>query len=210
MHRYHDREMPGSVPVAETVRSVLPDVLAPDLEVVFCGTAAGSRSAALRAYYAGRGNQFWDVLYRIGLTPRRLTSQEFRSLLEYKIGLTDLAKRTFGTDASILRASFDVGGTIERLRPLRPHVVAFNGKKAASLWLGQPSDRLAFGGTDDPHGVASHLFVLPSTSGMARRHWDEAPWRALSGLLGRSGATAAKKTWALVSLSARKCVRHCD
>jgi double-stranded uracil-DNA glycosylase len=120
----------------EPLRNVLPDVLAPDLEVVFCGTAAGSRSAALGAYYAGRGNQFWDVLYRTGLTPRKLPSQEFRSLLEYKIGLTDFAKRTSGADASIHPEHFDVGGTIEHLRPLQPQVIAFNGKRVASMWLG--------------------------------------------------------------------------
>ena len=31
---------------------VLPDVLAPDLHVVFCGTAPGTRSARDGAYYA--------------------------------------------------------------------------------------------------------------------------------------------------------------
>jgi TDG/mug DNA glycosylase family protein len=109
--------------------SVLPDVLAPNLDVVFCGTAAGSRSAALGAYYAGRGNPFWDVLHWTGLTPRKLMPNEFRGLLEFKIGLTDLAKRTSGADASISHEHFDVLGTVERLRRLRPHVVAFNGKR---------------------------------------------------------------------------------
>lgn len=188
-------EMAGRA-AAETMRGILPDVLAPNLEIVFCGTAAGSRSATLGAYYAGRGNQFWDVLHRTGLTPRRLRHQEFRSLLEYQIGLTDLAKRTSGADASICHDQFDVGGTVEHLRPLRPRVLAFNGKKAASLWLGRPTHRLLFGGTEDPHAVASRVFVLPSTSSMARRHWDEEPWRALSAFVGRSGATPALRTGA--------------
>ena len=51
--------------------SVLPDVLAPGLRAVFCGTAAGTKSAIAGAYYAGPGNKFWPTLHAIGLTPRR-------------------------------------------------------------------------------------------------------------------------------------------
>jgi double-stranded uracil-DNA glycosylase len=104
-------ERAGNLTIAtRPLRSVLPDLLAPELDVVFCGTAAGSRSAALGAYYAGRGD--------------RLRPDEFRSLLAYKIGLTDLAKRTSGADASIGCEHFDLAGTIARLRPLQPWVVA--------------------------------------------------------------------------------------
>lgn len=48
---------------------VLPDVLAPNLKLVICGTAAGKESARRQAYYAGRGNKLWSTLYRVGLTP---------------------------------------------------------------------------------------------------------------------------------------------
>jgi hypothetical protein len=72
--------------------------------------------------------------------------------------------------------------------------VAFNGKKAAALWLGQASGRIAFGAAHDPHAVARRLFDLPSTAGMARRHWDETPWPTLSVLLGRPAAAARPST----------------
>lgn len=49
--------------------SVLPDVLKPDLKIVFCGTAAGRESAARGAYYAGSGNSFWKTLHEVGLYP---------------------------------------------------------------------------------------------------------------------------------------------
>ena len=173
--------------------TILSDVLAPNLDVVFCGTAAGSHSAAVGAYYAGRGNHFWDVLYRTGLTPRKLTPHEFHGLLEYRIGLTDFAKQASGADALIGRQHLDVGDTVGRLRPLRPYVVAFNGKKAASLWIGRPSARIEVGMANDPHAIASRLFVLPSTSGMARRYWDERPWCALSAFLRRREAAATVK-----------------
>ncbi|MCE8471073.1 hypothetical protein LZ189_18835, partial [Rhodovulum sulfidophilum] len=48
---------------------ILPDFVAPDLRSVFCGMAAGPRSAELGLYYAGHGNRFWPVLHRAGLVP---------------------------------------------------------------------------------------------------------------------------------------------
>ena len=58
---------------------VLPDVLEPDLDIVFCGTAAGTRSADVGAYFAHPQNRFWRTLAEVGLTPRRLAPTEFRT-----------------------------------------------------------------------------------------------------------------------------------
>jgi TDG/mug DNA glycosylase family protein len=67
---------------------MLDDLLQPNLLVVFCGTAAGSRSATLKEYYAGRGNRFWEVLATTKLTPRQLAPSEYGLLPTYGIGLT--------------------------------------------------------------------------------------------------------------------------
>ena len=64
---------------------MLPDLLAPDLKVVFCGTAAGRKSADLGHYYAGRGNKFWKTLFTIGLTPNLLLPSQFSELINWKI-----------------------------------------------------------------------------------------------------------------------------
>ncbi|MPR05585.1 hypothetical protein FS320_00765 [Microvirga tunisiensis] len=40
----------------------LPDVLLQSLKIVFCGLAAGNRSAASGAYYAQPGNRFWSAV----------------------------------------------------------------------------------------------------------------------------------------------------
>ena len=71
---------------------MLPDLLAQELDVVICGTAVGHKSASLRQYYAKPGNKFWPTLYKIGLTPRILSPAEYRELLIYKVGLTDLER----------------------------------------------------------------------------------------------------------------------
>src|SRR5437879_2830613 len=94
---------------------VLPDVLARGLDVVFCGTAVGDSSAKRRAYYAGRGNQFWAVLARVGLTSRQLEPAEFEDLLSYGIGLTDLAKHVHGADSEVAREAFDARALRQRV-----------------------------------------------------------------------------------------------
>ncbi|MEK7775314.1 MAG: uracil-DNA glycosylase family protein [Candidatus Zixiibacteriota bacterium] len=80
---------------------MLPDVVVENLKIVFCGTAAGKRSAKLELYYAGIGNKFWNILFRTGLTPRQLLPIDYLELLEYKIGLTDLEKKQSGGDKDI-------------------------------------------------------------------------------------------------------------
>jgi TDG/mug DNA glycosylase family protein len=155
---------------------MLPDVLRPGLRLVFCGTAAGTKSAELGAYYAGPGNQFWPVLHRIGLTPTRLVPSEYSRLVNYGVGLTDVCKTRSGSDLEVGEDGFDVDGFVDRLRRVGPDYVAFNGKKAAQTVLGRP---VGYGA--QPEQLAdARVFVLPSTSGAARGFWGESHWRDLA------------------------------
>jgi TDG/mug DNA glycosylase family protein len=163
--------------------TILPDVLAPGLKVVFCGTAAGDRSARVAAYYAGPGNRFWDTLFETGLTPKRLTPCQFRDVLRYGIGLTDLVKTAKGPDASLPSGSFDPEGLRKRLREVSPDVLAFNGKKSAKSYFGRST--VEYGRQAVLLGSTT-LFVLPSTSGAARGYWDSRHWHDLAKHL-RSG-----------------------
>lgn len=157
---------------------ILPDVIEPGLKVVFCGTAAGNVSAKRHAYYAGPGNQFWSVLFRLDLTPRQLNSHEFHELTEYGIGLTDLAKKSAGVDKDITSSDFDISGFCSKIRKYQPRIVAFNGKKFASVFFGCSVD---YGGPKrDAHIGKTSIFVLPSTSAAARKFWDESYWRELA------------------------------
>ena len=66
---------------------ILPDVLAVGLDVVFCGSAAGTRSAQAGAYYAGPGNRFWPTLFSIGLIPEQIRPADFRQVIRYGVCL---------------------------------------------------------------------------------------------------------------------------
>jgi TDG/mug DNA glycosylase family protein len=137
-------------------------VLAPGLDVVFCGINPGRFSDAAGAHFANPRNDFWRLLHAAGFTPRLLDPSEQFDLLPLGIGVTNAAHRTTPGSGD-LRTS-DFAGSAERLealaRELRPAAIAFVGKEAY---------RGAFR-TRPEHGLQerrlgdTELFVLPSTS----------------------------------------------
>ena len=162
---------------APILPDVLPDVPGPGLRIVFCGSAAGTASARAGAYYAGPGNRFWPTLYGIGLTPHPLAPAEFASVLRHGIGLTDICKTESGSDDSLSGRADDAAALTAKILRHRPTLLAFNGKRAAGVYLGTKT--LGYGEqTRRIGGTAIH--VLPSTSGAARRWWDEAFWRRVA------------------------------
>jgi TDG/mug DNA glycosylase family protein len=161
---------------ADLSGQILPDLLQPGLALVFCGTAAGTRSARERAYYAHPGNLFWRALFESGLTPRQLQPSEFAQLTGYGIGLTDLAKHHAGNDDELPRDAFDLPALLTKLERHAPRMLAFTSKNAARAALGT---KVAYGPQATVFGQ-TRLFVLPSPSGQARGHWDIAPWKALA------------------------------
>ncbi len=157
----------------------LPDLLIPDLKVVFIGTAAGRRSAERGQYYAGRGNRFWPTLYEIGLTPRLFQPAEFRDLLALGIGLTDMSKLGAGMDHEIKINEFDPAHFKANIDRYHPRAIAFTSKKAASIALGKTRTReLSYGRQHSL--IGPEAFVLPSPSGAARSYWSIGPWRELA------------------------------
>ena len=157
---------------------ILPDVLPEGVVTLFCGSAVGKESARRGAYYAHPGNRFWPTLHRVGLTDRQFKPEEFRLLASHAIGLTDLAKLEFGNDDELSPDAYDVGGLKQRIRCAAPKLVAFNGKRPASAFLGVR--RLDYGEIGEFAGA--RLFALPATSGRATRFWNISHWQALSEL----------------------------
>lgn len=156
---------------------VLEDVLERKMKVVFCGTAVGDRSAQRGAYYAGPGNQFWNILAETGLTPHPLLPEQFPSLVNFRIGLTDLVKGRAGRDTVLAGHDFDVESFKANIEKFAPKVVGFNGKKAAEVFFGRKT--VEYGRQNEQIGEST-LFVLPSTSGAARAYWDPGYWRELA------------------------------
>ena len=158
---------------------MLDDLLAPDVKIVFCGTAAGKKSAAKREYYARPENKFWSILHEVGLTDRLLVPGEYRELLGFGIGLTDVVKGQSGGDSDIDFRESDPDAVKQKILNFSPAVLAFNGKKAAKVFL--ECKDIEYGAQDKPIG-RTLLFVAPSTSGAANGYWNEEFWYQLAGL----------------------------
>ena len=166
---------------------MLEDLLRRHLDLVICGSAAGTRSAAGGLYYAGPGNKLWKTLAAVGLTDRQLDPAEYRRLLEHGIGLTDLVKDQAGSDSAI---SFGKAARM-RLHAMvmlyQPRYVCFNGKRPAREFL--RSKQVTFGVQSRRIG-RSVVFVAPSTSAAAGASWDLAIWEDLARRVRRNSSAA--------------------
>jgi len=157
--------------------AVVPDLLRPGLRLVLCGTAPSRASFEAQAYYAHPGNIFWKTLHEVGLTPSRFRPKDYPQLFDLGIGLTDLNKREWGADAELTPAGFDRGSFIAKMALHRPRLIAFDSKFAAGQYF---LNRTISYGLQSETLSGIPLWVVPSTSGRARRFFDLAPWQALA------------------------------
>lgn len=160
--------------------TILEDLGGQGLRLVVCGMAAGDRSAAMGAYYAGLGNKFWKTLHAVGLTPTLMDPSDWRSLAAHGIGFTDLAKHHQGIDAKLPKDAFDPARVRGIIASWQPAALAFNGLAPAKKFLG----RSAVSPGLQPESIGrTAIWALPSTSGLASGHWDIAHWQAMAASL---------------------------
>ncbi len=170
--------LPNSQP-ADRVQFILPDVLAPGLRIVFCGTAAGNVSAARGCYYAHPQNKFWRTLEAVGLTPYRLDPPDFAMAPRWGIGLTDIAKSLSGMDKQLPVGALGrepCRTMAAKIAAARPNILAFTSLTAGRRYLGRDA---AFGEQPETIG-ATRIWLLPSPSPAANWNWEEGWWRALA------------------------------
>ncbi len=156
---------PGKQDLLSAVGKTVPDVIAPRLEVLFCGINPGLYSAWSGHHFARPGNRFWPALFHSGFTPRLFRPDEEHELLALGYGITNLVDRATAAADELTREELRAGA--QRLeRKLKKH-----GIRAAAV-LGVGAYREAFGCPDAkvgpqpcPLGGAS-VWVLPNPSGL--------------------------------------------
>jgi double-stranded uracil-DNA glycosylase len=160
---------------------VLPDLLKPGLRIVFCGTAAGTVSAARGAYYAHPQNRFWMALHAFGLTPRKLNPEEYNELPQWGLGLTDIAKHVSGMDRELPPGALgrEACSALEaKIIAAEPEWLAFTSLNAGRHYLGR-----AAGFGEQPERIGqTRLWLLPSPSPTAGWNWESNAhwWRMLA------------------------------
>ena len=156
-------------PTVEEVRAAegkhLPDILAPDLDVLFCGINPGLYSAAIGCHFARPGNRFWPALHASGFTKCLLEPHEQTEMLSYGCGLTNLVERATSVAAALSTEELRRGreSLEKKVKEYGPAWVAvlgigayrkaFQRSKAA---LGEQQEELA----------GAKLWVLPNPSGL--------------------------------------------
>jgi TDG/mug DNA glycosylase family protein len=145
----------------------LPDILAPNLRVVFCGLNPGLTSAAQGRHFARRSNRFWKTLHLAGFTKEEISPDHGESILAAGCGLTTaVARPTARADAlsqdEFVRAASVLSAKIARYAP---KYVAFLGKAAFATIFDR---KLVEWGKQDVLLGGAKTWVLPNPSGLNR------------------------------------------
>jgi TDG/mug DNA glycosylase family protein len=145
--------------------SVLPDLLASGLRVLFCGINPSLYSAAVGHHFARPGNRFWPALFAARFTERLLSPFEDATLPARGYGLTNLVARATARADELAPAELLAGGAalVDKVRIYRPRFIAFLGVGAYRTAFGRPNARL--GRQPEALGEAA-VWVLPSPSGL--------------------------------------------
>jgi double-stranded uracil-DNA glycosylase len=149
------------------VAAGLPDILAPDLSVVFCGLNPGIDAAATGHHFVGRGNRFWRVLHLAGFTPIQIDPLHDASILSFGYGLTTVVARATASAEEVtydesIAGCFTLRRKIERYSPRN---VAFLGK-VAFVPIG--GTREVFWGRQPAAIGGAAIWILPNPSGRNR------------------------------------------
>jgi len=110
----------------------LPDLITPNLDVLFCGSNPGCQSAKISHYYGHRSNHFWKYLFRSGFTPYCLSPYDDHLLpSKFGLGLTDLVSRptTEANELAPAERREAVPILLEKIRKFQPRFVCFVGIK---------------------------------------------------------------------------------
>ncbi|WP_046469561.1 G/U mismatch-specific DNA glycosylase [Allosalinactinospora lopnorensis] len=143
----------------------IPDVIAPGLDVLFCGINPGLYSGYTGHHFARPGNRFWPALHRAGFTPRRLAPSEQHLLPRWGLGITNLVPRaTAGADELTADELREGGEALtRRVAEFRPAVLAVLGVTAYRQAFGRQRARIG-PQSDEVAGIP--VWVLPNPSGL--------------------------------------------
>jgi len=150
----------------------IPDVIGPELSVLFSGINPGLWSAATGFHFARPGNRFWPTLHRSGFTPRQLRPDEQWDLLDLGLGITNVASRATARADELTREEMVEGGAALRTKVhgLRPTWLAVVGIGAYRTAFGRPD---AMVGAQAESLGETRVWVLPNPSGL-NAHWPAA------------------------------------
>jgi double-stranded uracil-DNA glycosylase len=156
---------PTKQQLIEAAGKTLPDVIAANLRVLFCGINPGLYTAAVGHHFARPGNRFWPALFQSGFTERLLSPFEEHELLESRLGISNVVPHATATAAELTREDFVAGGRslAAKVHKYQPRVVAILGVGAYRQAFDRPKSTI---GEQAERIHAARVWVLPNPSGL--------------------------------------------
>ena len=160
-----EHRRPTKAEVLAAANKTVPDLLAPNLKVLFCGINPGLYTAAIGHHFGRPGNRFWPAMFDAGFTPRLFSPYESAELLKLGYGITNLVDRATTAAAELSDEELRAGGGLltVKVERYKPRYVAV---------LGMTSYRTAFARSEATLGLqretlaGAKLWVLPNPSGL--------------------------------------------
>ena len=165
------RPTPAQIAAAEG--RTLPDVIAPDLDVLFCGINPGLYTAAVQQHFGRPGNRFWPTLYRAGFTPRLFHPSEQHELLKLGCGITNVVARATAAADELSREELLEGGRalVRKVKRYKPRYLAIVGAGAYRTAFERPKAKM---GLQEETIGETRLWVLPNPSGLNANYQADA------------------------------------
>ena len=147
----------------------VPDLLAPNLTVLFCGINPGLYSAAVGHHFAGPGNLLWPTLLASGFTPRLFNAFDANELLAMGFGITNFVSRTTASADELDHDELHAGARAvsRKVRKWRPKWVAFLGLHAYRIAYER---RKAIDWLQPQTIGTTKIWLLPNPSGLNAFH----------------------------------------
>ena len=149
----------------------VPDLLGPDLRLLFVGINPGLWTAATRTHFAHPVNRFYPALLEAGIITEPIspsagmTDADRDRLRSRGIGITNIVRRATAKASELSADELRAGGAelVATVRRTTPRVVAIAGITAYRTAFGQR--RATLGRQPEPFEGAE-LWVVPNPSGL--------------------------------------------
>lgn len=149
----------------------VPDLLGPDVRLLFVGINPGLWTAAVQTHFAHPGNRFYPALLRAGILTEPvdpaagMSDAERDRLTRRGIGITNLVARASAKASDLTADELRAGGArLEQLvARVRPGLVAVAGITAYRGAFGRPR---AVAGPQPEQLAGVPLWVVPNPSGL--------------------------------------------
>jgi TDG/mug DNA glycosylase family protein len=151
--------------------ATVPDLIGPDVRLLFVGINPGLWTAATRTHFAHPGNRFYPALLRGGVIRRAIDpaagmdDDDRRHLIGRGIGITNIAARATARAAELERDELRHGATelTSRVARWQPKVVAVAGVTAYRVGFQRPRAQV---GRQAEDLAGAELWIVPNPSGL--------------------------------------------